>query len=181
MESGFELSHEMRTWVSPSLIEANYILSLSRQELQAVVATEMDANPALEMDERQTCPLCGNVLDGTFCPVCLVSQRTDADPESYEDFPETMANGVQTRDDADEFDPMTLIAEEVGLREQILADARTVLEPDEYPIAEYLVDAIDDRGFLAADLAELAALVGRTPEAIESIVEVIQDVAPVGV
>lgn len=181
MESGFDLSPEMRTWVSPSLIEANYILSLSQQELQAVVATEMDVNPALEMDERQTCPLCGNVLDGTFCPICLVSQRTDADPESYEDFPETLLNGVQGREDSDDFDPMTLIADEVGLLAQILADARTVLEPEEYPIAEYLVDAIDDRGFLGCDLAELAELVGRPVEEIEAIVEIIQDVAPIGV
>ncbi|MDP9365882.1 MAG: RNA polymerase sigma-54 factor [Chloroflexota bacterium] len=181
MESGFELSHEMRTWVSPSLIEANYILSLSRQELQAVVAAEMDANPALDMDERQTCPLCGNVLDGTFCPVCLVSQRHDADPENYEDFPETLANSVQGREDGDDFDPMTLIADDIGLREQILADARTVLEPGEYPIAEYLIDAIDDRGFLAVDVAELAEMTKRPAEEIEAIVEVIQDVAPVGV
>ncbi len=181
MESGFELSHEMRTWVSPSLIEANYILSLSRMELQQVVAAEMEANPALEMDERQTCPLCGNVLDGTFCPTCLVSQRTDANPESYEDFPEQLSTGIQTRDDSDDFDPMTLIAEEQGLRDQILADARTILEPDEFPIAEYLVDAIDDRGFLACDIEELAALVRRPLIEIEAIVEVIQDVAPVGV
>jgi RNA polymerase sigma-54 factor len=181
MESGFELSHEMRTWVSPSLIEANHILSLSRQELQAAVVAEMDANPALEMDERHTCPLCGNVLDGTFCTVCLVSQRTDANPESFEDFPESLATGVQTRDDSDDFDPMTLIAEDFGLREQILADARTILDPEEYPIAEYLVDGIDDRGFLAVDVAELAALLDRPEEEIEGIVEVIQDVAPVGV
>jgi RNA polymerase sigma-54 factor len=31
MDAGMDLSAEMRTWVSPSLIEANYILSLSRQ------------------------------------------------------------------------------------------------------------------------------------------------------
>ena len=57
MEAGFDLSQEMRTWVSPSLIEANYILSLSRMDLQAVIAAEMEANPALEMDERPACPL----------------------------------------------------------------------------------------------------------------------------
>src|SRR3712207_2986252 len=129
----------MRTWVSPSLIEANYILSLSRMELQAVVAAEMDENPALEMDERQACPLCGNVLDGTFCPICLVSQRTDPEPESFEDFPETLLNNATGRAEADDFDPMTLIAEEVDVREQILTDARTLLEPEEYAIAEYLV------------------------------------------
>ena len=181
MESAFELSPEMRTWVSPSLIEANYILSLSRMELQAVVAAEMDANPALEMDERPTCPLCGNVLDGTFCPTCLVSQRHDPEADNYEDFPEAIATGIQSRDDADDFDPMVLIADEEDVREQILTDARTILAPAAHPIAEYLVDALDERGFLACDLDELAALIDRPRPAIEAIVEVIQDVAPVGV
>jgi RNA polymerase sigma-54 factor len=75
METGFDLSQEMRSWVSPSLIEANYILSLSRQELQQAVAAEMESNPALEIEDLLTCPTCGNVLEGAFCPVCLVSQR----------------------------------------------------------------------------------------------------------
>ncbi len=181
MESGYELSQEMRAWVSPSLIEANYILSLSRMELQSVIAAEMDANPALEMDDRQTCPLCGNVIEGTFCPICLVSQRTDHEPETYEDFPEQMATAGGLREDADDFDPMTLIADDVTLRDQILFDARTILEPADFPIAEYLVDALDERGFLTCDLQELADLVQRPVAEIEAILEVIQDVAPVGV
>ena len=181
MENGFELSQEMRAWVSPSLIEANYILSLSQLELQNVIAAEMEANPALEMDDRQTCPLCGNVLDGTFCAVCLVSQRRDQDPETYEDFPETLAAGSHPGDDGEDFDPMSLVAEETSLRDQILLDARTILEPEEHPIAEYLVDALDDRGFLACDLADVARLTGRPLEEIEEILEVIQEVAPVGV
>lgn len=181
MESGFELSPEMRTWVSPSLIEANYILSLSRMELQAAVAAEMEANPAIEMDERLACPLCGNVLDGTLCPVCLTSQRTDSNPESYEDFPETLTTGIETRDDSDDFDPMTLVASVDDIRQQILTDARTLLEPEEYPIAEYLVDALDDRGFLTCDLDELVALTGTAVHQINEIIDVIQAVSPVGV
>lgn len=181
METGFDLNQEMRTWVSPSLIEANYILSLSRLDLQTVIAAEMDANPALEMDERPSCPLCGNVLDGTFCPTCLVSQRNDAVTESYEDFPEIMVNALNTREDSDDFDPMSLIADEEDIRALILQDARTQLEPRDYAIAEYLVDALDERGFLTCDLDELAELVRRPREEIDEIVAVIQELAPVGV
>ena len=155
MEAGYDLSPEMRTWVSPSLIEANYILSLSRLELQAVIAAEMDANPALDVDERPVCPLCGNVLEGTFCPICLVSQRRDADPENYEDFPEILALAHSTREDGDDFDPLSLVAQGDDVREQILLDARTLLSEDEYPIAEYLVDALDERGLITCDLDEL--------------------------
>ncbi|MBA2521065.1 MAG: RNA polymerase factor sigma-54 [Chloroflexia bacterium] len=181
MEASYDLNQEMRTWVSPSLIEANYILSLSRMDLQAVIAAEMDANPALEMDDRPACPLCGNVLDGTFCPTCLVSQRTEPVTESYEDFPETMVNALNGREDSDEFDPMSLIAHEENIRAVILTDARTQLDPRDYPIAEYLVDGLDERGFLTTDLDDLAALINRSREDIDDILAVIQELAPAGV
>jgi RNA polymerase sigma-54 factor len=181
MEFGFDQTQEMRTWVSPSLIEANYILSLSRQELQTAVQAEMDANPALELEDFPTCPVCGNVLEGSFCPICLVSQRERVEPERYEDMPELLVNLPQTREDSDDFDPLTLVAQGDDIRDVILRDARTVLLPEEYPIAEYLVDSIDERGLLTCDLVELARLTGRTLAEIDAIVEVIQDVAPVGV
>lgn len=181
MEAGYELNQEMRTWVSPSLIEANYILSLSRMDLQAVIAAEMDANPALEMDDRATCPLCGNVLDGTFCPTCLVSQRTEPLTESYEDFPETMVTALNGREDSDDFDPMSLIAGEEDIRALILQDARTELDEKDFAIAEYLVDGLDERGFLTCDLDDLAALVNRPREEIDDILAVIQELAPAGV
>ncbi|MDQ3513918.1 MAG: RNA polymerase sigma-54 factor, partial [Chloroflexota bacterium] len=179
MEHGFDFGQEMRAWVSPSLIEANYILSLSRMELENVIAAEMEANPALEADERSSCPLCGGVLDGTFCTTCLVSQAPPTENESYEDFPETML--TERREDGDDFDPMTLIAHAMSLPEQILADARTVLEPHEYHIAEFLVDAIDDRGFLTVSLEEAAEVLGTEVSVVEAVLEVIQDVAPIGV
>ncbi|MGI8644451.1 MAG: RNA polymerase factor sigma-54, partial [Thermomicrobiales bacterium] len=181
MEHGFDFGQEMRTWVSPSLIEANYILSLSRMELEHVIAAEMEANPALEADERATCPLCGSVLDGTFCATCLVSQAPPNEQESYEDFPESMLSSPVTREDSDEFDPMTLVAAGISVPDQVLADARTVLEEDEYAVAEYLIDTLDERGFLTLDLDELASAIGWERAAIEAVLEVIQDVAPVGV
>ena len=181
MESRFDLGQEMRPWVSPSLIEANYILSLSRQELQEVISAELNSNPALEMEEGEVCPLCGGLLDGSYCPTCLISSTSTQEQEAYEDFPEQLATATVLREDSDEFDPMTLVAAEISIPEQILTDARTILEPDECSIAEYLVDALDDRGFLGCTVEEVATLTRRPVEAIESILEVIQDVAPVGV
>src|SRR5919199_891681 len=103
MDAGMDMSAEMRAWVSPSLIEANYILSLSRQERQET---------------------------------------------SYEDHPEILtqqtANGIAE----DDFDPLTLIASEASLPEQILSDVRTLLNDEEVPIAEWLVESLDDRGYL---------------------------------
>jgi len=59
METGYDLTQELRGWVSPSLIEANHILSLSRQELEQAVLAEMESNPALDQEDVATCATCG--------------------------------------------------------------------------------------------------------------------------
>lgn len=181
MEAGMDMSPEMRAWVSPSLIEANYILSLSRQELQEVIREEMFANPALEMEDKETCPVCGGAIEGSFCPTCLISQHAEQHETNYEDFPEVMtqqtANGIAD----DEFDPMTLIASEQSLREQMLSDVRTLLDDDEMPIAEWLIENLDERGYLSCALDSVAEDLHAPPETVAEVLDLVQQIAPVGV
>jgi RNA polymerase sigma-54 factor len=182
MEIGYELNPEMRLWVSPSLIEANYILSLSRLELQDVIRQELNENPALEMEDKQTCPMCGAVMEGSFCPNCLVSQEGERYDESFEDFPEQMYSGSPpSRGDVDDFDPMTLVASELTLEQQILSDVSTMCVNGDLRVAEYLVRSLDERGFIAADVEEVAFLFRVTPEYVNEVIKKIQSVAPVGV
>lgn len=184
MEAGFEYGQEMRQWVSPSLIEANYILSLSQQELQAVIETEMSQNPALELDDRPTCPACDSVLEGRYCPVCRANQDTPTDPESLDslnDFDELPLAPSATKEEDPEFDPMTLVASGESILDQIHADVRVSLDEHEYPVAAFIIESLDERGFLTMTQKETAKLLGVPEAIVESVIEVIQDVAPVGV
>jgi RNA polymerase sigma-54 factor len=186
MDLGMDLSPELRVWISPSLIEANYILSLSRMELQEVIKQELDANPALEMEEKEICPVCGAVLDSTYCANCLINQKThDRQDEPFEDYPEQlypMYTGVgRDRDGSDEFDPMTLVASEQSLPEMILSDVATLCPNGDLSLAQYLVNSLDDRGFLTIDLDEAARRFGKSIEQVGQVVEKIQSVAPIGV
>ncbi|MGI8404406.1 MAG: RNA polymerase factor sigma-54, partial [Thermomicrobiales bacterium] len=183
-ESGFEYSQEMRPWISPSLIEANYILSLSQQDLEQVIEAEMAGNPALEVEDRQTCPTCGSVLEGTYCLTCLTDQRAQQVSESldsYEDYAEQPVTTVSSREDESDFDPMSLVASEFSVLDQILADVRAMLDEREFPIAEYLVESLDERGFLPMDVEEICSLTGLDEDEIREVLEVIQEVAPIGV
>ncbi len=183
-ETGFEYSQEMRPWVSPSLIEANYILSLSQQDLEQVIEAEMAGNPALEVEDRQTCPTCGSVLEGTYCLNCLTDQRAQQASESldsYEDYSEQAVTSIASREDESDFDPMSLVASDNSVTDQILSDVRSVLDEREFPIAEYLIESLDERGFLPMDIAEISTLTGLDEAEIQEVLEVIQDVAPVGV
>jgi len=183
-ESGFEYSQDMRPWISPSLIEANYILSLSQQDLEQVVEAEMEGNPALEVEDRQICPTCGSVLDGTYCLTCLSDQRALQATESldsYEDYAEQPVTNVASREDESDFDPMSLVASEISVTDQILADVRSALSHREFPIAEYIIESLDERGFLPMELADIARLTGLDEDEIRDVLEVIQDIAPIGV
>ncbi len=50
--------------VTPKQIAANAILQLSSLELQDVINQELQENPALDLEEQQVCPLCGQPLPG---------------------------------------------------------------------------------------------------------------------
>jgi RNA polymerase sigma-54 factor len=181
MDVGMDLSAEMRQWISPSLIEANYILSLSRQELEAVIGQELESNPALEVNEEATCPICGGVLEGSFCVTCMKSHAEETRADSYDDYPEQLYTQSVTREDSDDFDPMTLVGDNVSLRDQIALDITTMLSESQIEIAEYLLDCIDERGFVDACLEEVAALFEMPVAEVEQILFAIQLLAPVGV
>lgn len=184
METGFEFSQEMRPWVSPSLIEANYILSLSQQELQNVIEAEMLQNPALELEDRSTCPVCDTVLEGNYCATCRANQNKSDLTESFDSMDDNIeppVSNASLREDDPEFDPMTLIASNVSVIDQIHTDAHLALDEHEQVIADYLVESLDDRGFLTVPITEIAEQLGASAEHIVSVLEVVQDLSPVGV
>jgi RNA polymerase sigma-54 factor len=181
MDYSMDIAPEMRVWISPSLIEANYILSLSRMELQDVIRQELDANPALEMEDKLVCSSCGGILEGNFCPNCLINQEEKPKDESWEDYPEQMYTlSPRSRDDGDEFDPITLVANEKTVSEQILSDVSTLCQNGDLSVAEYVIDSLDERGFITSDIEEIAQACGRSTEEVTTVIENIQAVAPIG-
>jgi RNA polymerase sigma-54 factor len=181
MDHGYEISTDMRQWISPSLIEANYILSLSRQELEGVIHQELDSNPALEISDDTVCPMCGGVMEGSFCPTCLISHNHDEPRESWEDYPEQSYTASVTREDSDEFDPMTLVGGSVSLRDQIALDIATMVHEDLIPVAHYLLDSLDERGFVDCDPGDVCQLFEIVMDEFEEVLCAIQMLAPVGV
>ena len=181
MDFGLDLNTEMRQWISPSLIEANYILSLSRQELENVIGQELNSNPALEMNDETICAQCGAIMEGSFCATCMLSHQDQPQSESWEDYPEVAYTAPTTREDSDEFDPMSLVGGSVSLRDQIALDIATMVDDDLMPVALYLLDSLDERGYVDADLADVAARFEVSPDEVDEVLCAIQMLAPIGV
>ncbi|MGI8475259.1 MAG: RNA polymerase factor sigma-54 [Thermomicrobiales bacterium] len=181
MELGYDLDQEQRQRNLPRLIEANYLLHLSSQELETVITTEMHANPALEVDERLTCAICGHVLDGGLCHTCLTNSAPTELPTKADDEQDRF-EPIQTLLSTDEeFDEIPLIADELDVLDLLMADVRSVLPKKWHAAVEIVVNSIDDRGFLSGDWDELENLTGCTGEELARIVGAIQELAPAGV
>ena len=106
IELNQQLQPMMQAKVTPKQIAANYILQMSSVELQEAIAQELDENPALEMQELPTCPLCGSPIAGNYCTECMPRKNDGEDGAlvSADDLPGDGA--TRLRDEDDEFDPI---------------------------------------------------------------------------
>src|SRR5215203_2350667 len=165
-----EQNVEFQQSFSPLLMQANHILSLSQTELEAAINEAIDENPALELEDCVVCPVCGRRTGGEPCATCrsalreapTVTGSDEALPRS-----ETEYRAPSTADP--DFDPMTLIASAMDVREQILESAMaSVADAQERGIALVLVDAI-------------AIETGTSQEDVGKVLQTIQEIAPPGV
>jgi RNA polymerase sigma-54 factor len=168
--------------VSPRLVAANYILELSSQELQQAIAHEVHDNPALEVVDVPTCRVCGTEMQGSICPRCIQRQKTgsqtsgpEANAANYDDVPENRGN------EDDDFDPLTRVASEQTLAEKLMTDMGAVLPEADIPIAEYLVGSLDDKGYLAAKVEDVAFDLDAEVDRVRAVLRVLQSEEPVGI
>ncbi|MGI9146303.1 MAG: RNA polymerase factor sigma-54 [Chloroflexota bacterium] len=185
LDVGQDFSANQTQKVSPRLVAANYILELSSQELQQQISTELSDNPALELVEIPTCRICGTELQGSICPRCIQSQKlantSTYGPEGhvspYDDVPEGRNRAL----DDEEFDPMTRVASEQTLAEKLLMDMGAALPEEDMSIAEYLVGSLDEKGYLAVKLDDVAYELDVSVDKVRAVLCVLQAQEPIGI
>jgi RNA polymerase sigma-54 factor len=133
--------------VTPKQIAANAILQLSSIELQDVINQELQENPALDLEEQQACPLCGQPLPGRVCLNCFglakAPRQNDAETEPLEG-----SSLMQRDDEGDEFDPVVRAESEQTLAEWLSWNVRVLVPARLLPMAEYLIGNINESGYL---------------------------------
>ncbi|HZT95961.1 MAG TPA: RNA polymerase factor sigma-54 [Chloroflexota bacterium] len=169
---------DMRQTVSPRMVQASSILAMSSTALQQAISQEAQENPALEVDEVSICPRCGDKLEGSICLTC---GEGTAERDPTEQFLEEEAFRQPAQLEEDEFDPLTVVAAEVTLAERLLQDLGAMLDPEDMPIAEYLVGALDETGYLRTSIDEVVWHFQAAYETVERVLEALQSLDPPGV
>lgn len=182
--------------VSPTLIMVNQLLALSSLELQHVVRTELDENPALESVESTTCTSCGAGTTSRYCPVCMQAvipasnndwsrqaekTLTGSGADDDYEFEDYRPKGSAALSDDEDFDPLTLVANEATMTEQLLSDLAVSLPSEDYFIGSYLAGNLDEQGFLRCTTTAAAMQLEVSEIKVERVLKVLQRVGPVGV
>jgi len=182
IEVSQHLQPVMHVKVTPKQIAANYILQMSSVELQAAIAQELDENPALEMQEMPSCPICGHPVTGNYCTECMPRKSEGEDGGrllSADDLPGDGASRV--RDDDDEFDPIARAEADFTLEDHLTWNLHALLPTRLHPVADHVIGALDSNGFLTQSDVEIADATGVKPVDVELVLLAMKGLEPIGI
>ncbi len=197
--------------MTPQLQQAIKLLTLSNIELAAFVEEQLESNPLLERgtgtenrrtEDEFTAPAESEAglkeLD-LNTPSQAASDAMDAS-ERQLDADVTIADmapgAASVGGDIDwskagsggsfsasaDYDPAANTAQEISLNQHLTVQlAMAIHDERDRMIGAYLIDQVDENGYLRADLPELADRLGVEPNRISSVLTVLQTFEPTGV
>ncbi len=194
MRLGYDLTIEQtqKLTMTPELIQAIQILQYNSQELEEFVAKEVLENPVLDMESFDRRESSNADKDGeqesSKSEQIMQEEAKKADIDLREKVVEAEYDDISYRqwehrvsnDEVVSFDQYTSKSE--TLTDYLLTQLTfSNLKGCERKIGRYLVEAIDENGFLTVRVEEVAKLFKVKCCAVERILDVIQTFEPVGV
>jgi len=169
MKHSLQLKLSQHLTLTPQLQQSIRLLQLSTLELNQEIETFLQENPLLERDEEEegAAPQLPGSLATPTTTTTTQETAPAAESEAGEDRgPAEMDWSVDdgygsfgSQDGDDESDAPPMAAEQTKLRDHLLGQISLMQMPDrDKSIVAFLIDNLDDDGFMTQDLVELAAL-----------------------
>ena len=169
-----ELSMSMKQTqtLSPQMMQSMEILQMGSQELLEYIQDQVQENPVLEMEEKY-----GKGDDTAVLQRKLEwLESTDAQNRYYH----------QQDTEDDEKDPIsnygTVDEREGNLYLYVLSQLEVMdLEPELLPVGRFLVESLNQNGWLDESVEDLAEELGKPVEEVEKALAAVQSLEPAGV
>jgi RNA polymerase sigma-54 factor len=167
--------------LTQQLQQAIKLLQLSKLELVEAIEQELSENPVLEAEEREDGEEARGENSGSE------EEGTGEDTKERDEIQEllerfTPSDDYSEREEKEYPDYENMVSETHNLRDYLRWQAGlSGFDPEERIIAEWLIGNIDDNGYLAYPLSEIAAASGQSEEALERVLKKIQKLDPPGV
>ena len=181
MTGRLEARQTQQLTMTPQLQQAIKLLQLSNIELSAFVEEKLLENPFLERGENPDAEPIAETSgsEGDREPGDAPADGSDDAPPAQRERIRELSTSAASGED---YDAMANVSIEKSLRE-VLEEQLAVAfrDPVEHGIARYLVDLIEDSGYLQTPLDVIAERLGCPVSDIELVLKVIQTFEPSGV
>jgi RNA polymerase sigma-54 factor len=195
--------------MTPQLMQAIKLLQLSSLDLAAYVEGELERNPLLERGEQdapisdpapEPAPAPGDAAAADWAGEEMQTSRSAMEEglgtELENVFPDDMAGKSApaeapppaysewsgTSGSAEGYDLEAFVSAETTLADRLTEQmALALTDPVERMIGQYLIDMVDEAGYLAGELDTVAEKLGASPARIAAVLEVLQTFDPPGV
>ena len=181
--------------MTPQLQQAIKLLALSNLEVESFIAEEIEKNPLLEAAPDEAGPAepppaeaeASPEIDGGGGEAAL-----DIDPNAENLHQDSASDAMRGQDgglsaggeaggggEAPDFD--SFAGAELSLQEHLLGQAGALLSGAELAIATSLIEQLEETGYLAVPLREIALRLGVPLDEVERVLGIVQGFDPAGV
>jgi len=196
--------------MTPQLQQAIKLLTLTNIELAAFVEEQLESNPLLErgtgtenrredsapaapqneagfseLDLNAPCAVAADAMDASERQLDEGATIADIAPGAASvggDIDWSKAGSGGSFNGSNDYDPAANTAREISLNEHLMAQlAMTIHDDRERMIGAYLIDQVDENGYLRADLTELSSRLGVELNRVQSVLKLLQSFEPTGV
>ncbi len=173
MKQSLQLKLSQHLALTPQLQQSIRLLQLSTIELNQEIDVALQENPLLERDDAPEPAAFSPSNDAMAVPQTAPEPVREFDDGQEAGWGSEMAPSHSPRDSDDDVDAADIQGAAVGLREHLNAQlALTQLPERERTVVSFLIEAIDDDGYLTQSLEELAeALVGDEEVDLDELME----------
>lgn len=189
MKLGYELTIEQtqKLIMTPELIQAIQILQFNTQELEAYVEDQLLANPILEKSEKQENADQAEEGEAGGSSEEAFEGHQDSEIDWAEHFREKEYDDIsyqqwQYNSEKSEYSYEQFVSSDITLTDHLMFQLQlTSMKPGCKRVAKYLIEALDENGYLTVTLEEAASLFGIDTDKVLEALKIIQGFDPVGV
>lgn len=166
------LEQSQKLIMTPELRQAIQLLQYNSLELNEYLSNELEENPMLEMEKP--------VLDVES--VEIDNKDGDIDWKEYIEKYDDISYKSEIDKNTKEYNIESFISYTPTLKEHLLSQLTMItIDDKDKKVAEYIINNIDDNGYLIASIEEIAAMMKISADKAEEVLVIVQHFEPIGV
>ncbi len=166
------LQQSQKLIMTTELRQAIQLLQFNSLELNDFIAKELEENPMLEMEQ----------LPKEMETVAIDSKDTDIEWKEYIEKYDDVSYKPEIDRNTNDYNFEPFITQDQSLKEYLISQMNMLnFEKNEKIIADYIIENIDDNGYLIATMDEITAATKSSLESAEAVLEIVQSFDPSGV